>query len=111
MRKHVVGEQYPIEPPVLRATLIKAEAMSVLLRGIPAKEAVRIGMKTNGRPMLSSMRETAKNQKSTSPFDSGHVEHRQRADCRADGNQDARLHASGEPSRDRHHERKHDPAR
>ena len=30
--------------------------MSVLLCGIPAKEAVRIGMKTNGRPTLSSMR-------------------------------------------------------
>ena len=41
---------------MLRASLINAEAMSVLLCGIPAKEAVRIGMKTNGRPTLSSMR-------------------------------------------------------
>jgi hypothetical protein len=49
----------PIEPPVLR-TLIKAEAMSVLLCGIPTNDAVMIGMKTNGRPTLSRMRDIAK---------------------------------------------------
>ena len=37
MRQHVVEtSEMPIEPPVLRAALIRAEAWSVLLGGMPS---------------------------------------------------------------------------
>src|SRR5262249_26066721 len=54
----------PIEPPVLRAALIKAEAWLVFSGGMPSPEAARMGTKINGMPTLSSMRERARNQKS-----------------------------------------------
>src|ERR1700750_1869744 len=58
----------PIEPPVLRAALSKAEAWSVLPGGTPSYDAAIIGRNTSGNPTPSSIRERAKNQKPRSPY-------------------------------------------
>jgi hypothetical protein len=53
----------PIEPPVLRAALINAEAWSVLSGGMPWYDAVVTETKMRGTPTPNTIRERAKNQK------------------------------------------------
>ena len=56
-----------MEPPVLRAALMIAEAWSVLDGSMPSKDAAMIGTKTKGRPTPYSIRKRAMYQKPRSP--------------------------------------------
>src|SRR6516165_1222735 len=58
----------PIEPPVLRAALIIADAWSVFDGGMPSKDAAMIGTKISGNPTPSSMRNRAMYQKPRSAY-------------------------------------------
>ena len=111
MRKHVVGKRYADRAAGVARHVDQAEALSVLLCGIPSKEAVRIGMKINGRPTPRSMRELREEPEAEIAVEPSQVVHRQRADHRADGDQVTRLHLAGEAPYDDHHDHGHQPTR
>jgi hypothetical protein len=77
----LLASDMPIDPPVLRAMLIKAEAISVLLWGISANDAVMIGMKTNGKTDAQQHARHGEESEVDLAVDPSHIEHRQRADC------------------------------
>jgi hypothetical protein len=61
--ENIIGERYADRAATFRATLMSAEAWSVLPGGRPSYEAPVIGRKISGRPRPMTIRDFAKNQK------------------------------------------------
>src|SRR5262249_60604632 len=95
--------EMPIEPPVLRAALIKAEAWSVLSGGMPWYDAVVTETKIRGTPTPNHHPGAREEPEAEIAVDIGQRIQRERDDHCPGDDQVFRLNLPHQPAGDEHH--------